>query len=1028
MSHEHEDLSAERTVAPSSEVGRLTAAPSEAELSELRRDLARFHGAAYWKRLEELSTTEVFGAFLRHTFPALALRPRTDLERREFLRLMGASLAVAGLSACTRQPDEKIAPFARSPEATIPGRPRFFATAIALGGDALGLLVESHMGRPTKVEGNPDHPSSQGATDAFAQAAILSLYDPDRSHSILRAGLIATWDAFLGELELRMDGVEARAGEGLAILSEENRSPTLAAQLSSLLEKFPRARLHHWTPIHRDHARQGARIAFGRELEARYRFDRATVVLALDADFLAAGPGGVRYARDLAAARRARAGAGDFCRLYSVESSVTLTGAMADHRMAVRPSEIETFARLLARELGVSVDLADAAQEAGAELQAFGRAAADDLRRAGPRAVLIPGEGTSPVVHALAHLANHALGSVGTTVELSEPILPVQEGALDSIRSLVGEIRAGNVKLLVMLGGNPVYDVPADLEFAEALEHVPFRAHLSLFVDETSRLCHWHLPLAHFLESWSDAAAYDGTTAIVQPLIAPLHGGRTAHEIVAALAGERSAKSHDIVRAHWKAARGARMDEQEFERFWRTALHDGVIPETARPALDAKPLSRVDLAPVSAASPAATRFEVSFRPDGSTYDGRFANNGWLQETPRPMTRIVWDNAALVSPRTAEGLGVGNGALIEIVSKSRRLEAPIWIVPGHPDYVLTLHLGYGRTSAGELGSGVGFDAYRLRDSGSSWQVAEVEVRPLGNRTELVSVQDHARMEGRALVRVSTFDRFASEEIAPAPDPHGSRSFAPLQSLFPPFRYDGYAWGMVIDLNACIGCNACMLACQAENNVPVVGKGECSNGREMHWIRIDRYFEDRPQRGDPLVLHQPVPCMHCENAPCEVVCPVGATVHSDEGLNEMVYNRCVGTRYCANNCPYKVRRFNFFRYADYETESLKLGNNPDVTVRSRGVMEKCTYCVQRINYARIFSKKEERAIHDGEIQTACQQVCPTQAIVFGDINDERSAVSGLRREPHHYALLDELGTRPRTTYLEKLRNPNPELEGV
>ncbi len=1024
---ERASVAVESTAHPSG-IGRLTAAPSESELSELRRDLARFHGAAYWKRLEELSTTEVFGAFLKHTFPALALRPRTAIERRDFLRLMGASLAVAGLSACTRQPDEKIAPFARSPEATIPGRPRFFATAMAFGGDALGLLVESHMGRPTKVEGNPDHPSSLGATDVYAQAAILALVDPDRSHSILRAGQIATWDAFLTELGLRMDGVEARAGEGLALLSGENRSPTLAAQLSSLLERFPRARLHHWTPVHRDHARQGARLAFGRELEARYRFDRATVVLALDADFLASGPGGVRYARDFAAARRARAGAGVFGRLYSVESSVTLTGAMADQRLALRPSEIESFARLLAGELEVPVELGDAAQEAGEELQAFARAVANDLRRAGTRAVLVPGEGTSPVVHAIAHLANHALGAVGTTVELSEPILPLQEGALDSIRSLVGEMRAGNVKLLVMLGGNPVYDAPADLEFAQALDHVPFRAHLSLFVDETSRLCHWHLPLAHFLESWSDAAAYDGTTALVQPLIAPLYGGRTAHEIVAALAGERSAKSHDIVRAHWKAARGARMDEQEFERFWRTALHDGVVPETTRAVLDAKPLSRADLGPASAAARGTTRFEVSFRPDASTYDGRFANNGWLQETPRPMTRIVWDNAALVSPRTAEGLGVGDGAQVEIVSKSRRLEAPIWIVPGHPHDVLTLHLGYGRTSAGELGSRVGFDAYRLRDSGSSWQVAGVEVRPLGSRMDLVSVQDHARMEGRDLVRVSTFDRFAREAIEPAPTPHDSRSEAPLPSLYPPFRYEGHAWGMVIDLNACIGCNACMVACQAENNVPVVGKKECANGREMHWIRIDRYFEDRPLGGDPLVLHQPVPCMHCENAPCELVCPVGATVHSDEGLNEMVYNRCVGTRYCSNNCPYKVRRFNFFRYADYETESLKLGNNPDVTVRSRGVMEKCTYCVQRINHARITAKKEERAIHDGEIQTACQQVCPTQAIVFGDINDERSAVSALRREPHHYALLGELGTRPRTTYLEKLRHPNPELENA
>jgi molybdopterin-containing oxidoreductase family iron-sulfur binding subunit len=995
--------------------GAHTDGPSEAELVALREELTGVHGDAYWRKLEDLAGTGPFQAFLRRWFPSQAPRFGTEVERRGFLRLMGGSLAALGLGACTRQPDEKIVPFASAPENQIPGRPRSFATAFPCGGDVLGLLVESHMGRPTKVEGNPDHPASLGATNTFAQAEILSLYDPDRSHSILRAGQISTWSAFLGELERRLDGSEATQGEGLAFLVEDGSSPTLIAQLEELQRRLPRVRVHHWTPVHRDEERDAALETFGRDVTTRYAFDRARVILSLDADFLASGPGGVRYARDFAAGRRAREGETEAAnRLYAVESSVTLTGAMADHRLALRPSDVDVFARVLAAELGLAVP----APEASQELSDFARAVARDLSTHAGAGVVVPGAWQSATVHALAHRINHALRNSGKTVLHTEPVEPWVDAATESIAALVDDIRADRVATLLVLGGNPVLDAPADLDFADALKDVPFRVHLSLDVDETSRLCQWHVPMAHPLESWSDARTFDGTVSVVQPLIAPLHGGRTAHELVAAAAGEPETSAYDLLRARWQVLRGE--GPVAFERFWRTALHDGVVEGTTYPTLELEPAA--DWQPTELAP--GGRLQVSLRPDASVFDGRYANNGWLQETPRPLTRLTWDNAALVAPATAEELGVDSGDLVEISSGDRRLEAPVWVTPGHPERALTLHLGYGRTSAGGLGTGVGVDAYRARTSYAPWSLDDASVRKAGGSVLLASVQDHARMEGRELVRVTTFDRFARDPRATAD--HLPHDLSEL-TMYAEHESDGYAWGMVIDLNACIGCNACMVACQSENNIPIVGKDEVALGRELHWIRIDRYYEG--DEAAPEVLHQPVPCMHCENAPCEVVCPVGATVHGDEGLNEMVYNRCVGTRYCANNCPYKVRRFNYYAYADFETESLKLANNPDVTVRSRGVMEKCTYCVQRINSARITAKKDGRTIGDGEVRTACQQVCPTQAIVFGDINDDASAVSADRREPHHYGLLDAaLNTRPRTTYLAKLTNPNPDLEGA
>jgi Fe-S-cluster-containing dehydrogenase component len=1008
------------------------------ELATVRARLGRAHGEEFWRELDVLAAEPALRAMLAREYPSLFARTGPRLERRDVLRLMGASLGVMGIAACTRQPDERIMPFGRSPEYQVPGQPRYFATTLALGGGALGLLVESHMGRPTKIEGNPDHPASLGATDALAQAAVLGLYDPDRSHSCLRAGQIGTLSAFERELAGRLEGIAASQGDGLGVLHAGEHSPFLAAQLARLAARFPGVRLYRWNPLHRDQARAGAELAFGRDVGVRHLLERARVVVALEADFLAAGPAAVRHARDFAAARAGRAATAAMNRLYVLESGFTVTGSMADERVGLKPSELEGVARFLAKECGVAIE----APALDARLERFARAAARDLAANAGAGLVLAGEGADPAVHALAHLVNHALRNAGATLEYSLPLEVTPETATASLRRCVEDARAHRLDTLVILAGNPVYDAPAELDFAAALAAVPFRVHLASHVDETSALCHWHLPETHFLESWSDARAHDGTASIVQPLIAPLYeqgGARSAHELVALLSGESAKSAHELLREHWQAASGK--TGAGFEDFWRASLHDGFVAGSALPVLAVVPRPDLDLGKAPAQ---AKGLEVLLARDASALDGRFANNAWLQELPRPITRLVWDNAALCSPLTAERLGLASGDVLELTAGERRLAAPAWIVPGHADDVFTLHLGYGRRRAGTLGTGVGCDAYALRTSERPWRLEGVRVTRSGAHHALAGVQKHPDQEHRNLARVATFERFKAEGKLAFRNPEPGRHDSPFDvlkppSLYPDFPYEGYAWGMVIDLNACIGCNACMVACQAENNIPVVGKEECKNGREMHWIRIDRYFEGGGSKqdgqacaehaGDGVsVLHQPVPCMHCENAPCETVCPVGATVHSDEGLNEMVYNRCIGTRYCSNNCPYKVRRFNFLSYTDGDSESLKLGRNPDVTVRSRGVMEKCTYCVQRISQARIAAKKEDRPIRDGEVVSACQAVCPTRAITFGDINDPKSAVSQLRAEPHHYGLLAELGTRPRTTYLARLRNPNPELEGT
>ena len=983
------------------------------DLASIRAHLAGARGRAYWRSLEELAGTEEFTEFLHREFPREASVMEDAEDRRTFLKLMGASLALAGLTACTRQPTEHIMPYVRQPEQLIPGRPLFFATAMPLSGVGTGLLVESHEARPTKAEGNPDHPGSLGALDPFSQASILSLYDPDRSQALTYQGEIRSWPAFLGALRVALDQQRGAGGAGLRILTETVTSPTLADQIAAIKAEFPAMQWHQWEPAGEHSARAGARLAFGQPLSTQYNLLNADVIVSLDRDFLSQGAGWLRYARQFASRRRVRGDNTAMNRLYMVETTPTPTGTKADHRMGLRASDVEQFAWALAAGLGVAQGARGEQSNNPAFYNWIGPIIRDLQLHKGAGLVMA-GEQQPPEVHALAHAMNAALGNVGKTVFYTDPIEANAEDQLASLQDLVKDLDAGAVELLIVLGGNPAYNAPVELGMGDRLKKAKLRIHLSQHEDETSEVCQWHLPEAHFLETWSDIRAFDGTVTIMQPLIMPLYAGKSPHEVLGMLSPNPERSSYEILRGYWQRQhQGA-----DFEDWWRKAVHDGLVPDTALPVKTpaiqtgwrgGQPQPREGL-------------EIVFRTDPTIYDGRFANNGWLQELPKPITKITWDNPAHISPQTAERYKLQTGDLIELHYQGRKLRAPVFIQPGQAIGSVTVLLGYGRTRAGRAGTGQGFNGYGLRTGSALWTGQGLVINKVGSDYPVVSARMHHVLDTRRklVLEADIGDYKKDPEIFQKATEEPPRAL----TLYPEYKYDGYKWGMAIDLNACTGCMACTIACQAENNIPVVGKDQVRRGREMHWIRVDSYYEGGLD--NPRMLNQPVPCMQCENAPCELVCPVQATNHSAEGLNDMVYNRCVGTRYCSNNCPYKVRRFNFFLFQDWETSSLKLGRNPDVTVRSRGVMEKCTYCVQRINAAKIDAERENRKVRDGEIQPACQVSCPTEAIIFGDLNDPQSRVVKMKSEKLNYGILTELNTRPRTTYLASLRNPNPEIE--
>ncbi len=998
-------------------------------------------GKTYWRSLDELADTPKFRDFLAREFPEGAAELLSASTRRNFLKVMGASFAFAGLTGC-RWPKETIVPYSRRPETYVPGKTKQYATSMELGGFASGLLVTSYDGRPIKVEGNPSHPNNQGAADALSQASILELYDPDRNTALKQRGgegfIGKTWDDFIAFARTHFDEAQQRHGNGVHILCEASSSPSLAAMRSRLQAAMPQAMWHEYEPLSRDRAIEGAQRAFGKPYRTHRNLKDARVILSLDADFLGQDPNALKYAREFALGRKPDR---EMNRLYSVESVYTITGAMADHRLPLQSGQIEAFAYALAGQVVTELDselpeeyqplaLSILQHADPAEADDFVKALAKDLVAHRGNAVIFCGLRQPASLHVLVHFLNEVLGARGRTISYTEDPEAARPSYGDAIRSLTKKMHGGTVKTLIVIGGNPVYDAPADLDFAGGLKKVPVSIHLSLYENETSLGCVWNLPRAHYLESWGDTRAYDGTLCTQQPLIAPIYDGKSAIELLSIILGEPMA-GYELVRRTISELENI----SEFESFWRTLLHEGVLSGSQYPVIEPELQVQAvralfdEFTPTEAAE--SDYLELVFYQDPRVYDGRFANIGWLQELPDFLTKITWDNAALISPSTAEALGIQHQDMIEVDCGGKKAEIVAYVMPGQAPNSIALSLGYGRAAAGKVGNGVGFNVYPLRTSAEMDYTIGAEIRRTGQTYELACTQDHfaidtVGMRERSkrigqLVREATLDHYEehpdfAHHIAHEPEP------APL---WKEHEYDGQKWGLTVDLNLCIGCNACVASCQAENNIPVVGKEEVANGREMHWLRIDRYFSGDPE--SPEVAHQPVACVQCENAPCEQVCPVGATMHDHEGLNVMVYNRCVGTRYCSNNCPYKVRRFNYFNNHKNLKPVEMMKFNPEVTVRSRGVMEKCTYCSQRIQAKKIESKNERRSIADGEIRTACQQTCPTNAIVFGDLNDPQSEVAKLHKEQRAYEMLGELNIKPRTLFLAKIRNPNPELEG-
>ncbi|MBD3220653.1 4Fe-4S dicluster domain-containing protein [bacterium] len=999
---------------------------------------AKLNGRGYWRSLEELAQSDEFQRHVDKEFPGGIERSSEGVNRRRFLQIMAASTAMAGLAGC-RWPEETIVPFARRPEGFTPGVARHFATALEHGGVGQALLATSYDGRPIKVDGNPDHPWSLGAATAQTQASVLDLWDVERSRTVVRHGqnqaVSATWDdfaAFASEQFERLAGVR---GRGLAVLGEASSSPTRRRLREELQRRFPEMRWFQHDPVD-DRARlEGSARAFGSPMRDVPHLEKARIVADFDADLLHRHPAALRNARMFG--RRRRPERDTMSRVYAFEPTLSHTGVVADHRVPVPHSRIPAALGALAVTLvdahGLALPAASGLTAAdlatfrgGFERMAEIEALASDLVAHRGQGLITVGERQPAGAHHLAHVLNAALGNLGETVTMRPAAAP--DADLAALReALLG----GRVDTLVILGTNPMATAPADLPFGEALAAAPTTIHLSEHRDGTSQRCQWHLPRTHYLECWGDAQAADGSLLAVQPLIEPLFGSRSDLEVLAMMLGAAPPRGHDLVRTTFHRRTGGTGDaprnDDRFEERWRRFLHDGFLAAEAAPAPRLRSAS-LDL-PLDD-GPSDDDLELLITADSRLHDGRYADNAWLQEMPDHATKVVWDNVASLSPNTADRLGVRHGDVVEVAWRGRQVELPAYVLPGQASNTVVVTLGYGREDCGPVGRGVGSDCYRLRGQDAPHGGSGATVRKTGRTHELACTQDHHAIDPTgyqereqrvgALVREGDLDHYLEH---PEFVDHLGIHHPPLKSLWEEFDYTGHKWGMSIDLSRCTGCNACQVACQSENNIPVVGKKEVGMSREMQWIRIDRYFQGDPE--DPQVATQPVACVHCELAPCEGVCPVAATVHTDEGLNAMVYNRCVGTRYCANNCPYKVRRFNFFENNGEMTEGEKMRANPEVTLRARGVMEKCTYCVQRIQSAKITAGNERRPLEDGEITPACAQTCPTEAIVFGDLNDPESRVSKLRAEKRSYDLLAYLNIKPRTSYMARIRNPHPSL---
>jgi MoCo/4Fe-4S cofactor protein with predicted Tat translocation signal len=945
-----------------------------------------------WRSIDELENSIEYQHALHREFPVLASFSE-GIDRRDFLKVMGASLGLAGatvtLGACTRMPMRKIVPYVNQPENLIPGNPIFYASTFVHRGLGTGILVETHENRPTKIEGNPDHPASLGSTDPWMQASVLSLYDPDRSKVVKHREDPSTWDEFFSVVRAL-----PTSGKGFRILMESTTSPSEIGVIEKLKHRYPELKISSFEAISNKNVRLADREAFGEDLSRIYRFDRAKVVVSLGEDFLSRSDARVRYARDFADQRRVRKGSPQRNLLYVAETYPSLAGAMAEERLRIRPSEFEALSGQILK-----------GTHSGPHT-AWLETVVEKLKVHAGESLILCAEELPVELHRTVLEINSRLGNIGKTLEFIPSVYPKTDLVTEDLASLVSEMNSGQIQTLLILGGDPSYSAPADLEFREALKKVGVKAHLSAHFNDTSAGCDWHLPLSHSLESWGDTRTFDGTASLIQPVIAPLYESKSVLEVLAAIDRDFSTPAHDLVSEYWKNMN------------WDHALNRGVIEGTQFKLKSGLKLKSFE--PQKSESKGGD-LELQFLPDSMTWDGKYADNPWLQEIPRPMTQICWDNIVALSPKTAAALHLKNNDVVELSRKmgdsEHKIQGPVYVVPGHADQSVTVHLGWGRTRGSAVSEGSGFDAYPLRTSSNLFRVDTIQLKKLDRQHTVAAVQTHFNMEGREIVRLESIE-FSQTGKSRVPGAGGAEFEPTLLPEYLPIEVAAKteAWAMSIDLNTCIGCKTCMLACQAENNIPVVGKQQVIRTREMHWIRVDHYFEG--SLDDPKMYFQPVPCMQCERAPCELVCPTEATNHSDDGLNQMVYNRCVGTRYCSNNCPYKVRRFNFLAYTKSIRPSEKLQANPDVTIRSRGVMEKCTYCVQRIQSVRIEAEKEDRPIRDGEIKTACEAACPTQAIVFGNKSDLQSRIAKLREEPLAYSLLSELGTRPRTTYLARV----------